>query len=470
MTLGELKQKIDHQSAHLAVIGLGYVGLPVACEFAQAGFDVLGIELRPERVELINQGISPIEGEEPGLAELLAKTVLSGRLRAACEYQDLSDCDIILIAVETPVDESNIPRYEALRSALHSLGRVLKPGSLVIVESTLAPGTMHQIVMPLLAETSGLNCVTEQKAETHPITVASTGKEFYLGNCPERVMPGKLLANLRNVSRVVGGMTPETAETMATLYRHIVQADLDPTDCITAELVKTVENAYRDVQIAFANEVAIICEAVGGDVWKVRPLVNKSPYRNMHLPGAGVGGHCIPKDPWLLAYGVNGFSAGEAAQQRSLQLIPAARRINDSMPLHVADLTIHGLAEVGCRIEEARILVMGYAYLENSDDTRNSPSARLVERLQSIGADVIIHDPYVAQYQGGLLQMAQDCDVVVVMVQHNDYLSLDTQALKSVMRNPVLIDGRKVFDGASLRAAGWIYRAVGQSSTIKSSV
>jgi UDP-N-acetyl-D-mannosaminuronic acid dehydrogenase len=495
MAKSELKQKIDDRTARLAVIGLGYVGLPVACEFARAGFDVLGIEQQAERVKLINQGISPIEGNEPGLAELLAHVVLfspaaalhpttpnqsgegatpgslsanaeqSGKLRATSDYQELDGCDIVLIDVETPVDEFNIPRYGALRSALTSLGKALKPGMLVIVESTIAPGTMYQVVEPLLTETSGLRCSRALKEDDNSGIPTPSVEDFYLGNCPERVMPGKLLANLRNVSRVVGGMTPETADTMVVLYKHIVQADLDPTDCITAELVKTVENAYRDVQIAFANEVALICEAAGGDVWKVRPLVNKSPFRQMHFPGAGVGGHCIPKDPWLLAYGLNGFGASEASQVNSLQLIPAARHVNDSMPLHMADLTVQGLAEAGCEINEARIIVMGYAYLEDSDDTRNSPSARLVARLQSLGAEVIIHDPYVAQYQGDLLTMAHDCDAAVVMVQHSPYRKLDLKALKSVMRNPVLIDGRKVFDDITMRVAGWIYRAVGQSPT-----
>jgi len=197
--------------------------------------------------------------------------------------------------------------------------------------------------------------------------------------------------------------TPETAETMVRFYRCIIQADLDPADWITAELVKTVENAYRDVQIAFANEVALICEALGGDVWKVRELVNKSPYRQMHLPGAGVGGHCIPKDPWLLVYGVEGKDV-------PVRLIPTARAVNDSMPAHVADLLEGALAHAGRSLEGARILVLGYAYLEDSDDTRNSPSEALVKILLERGAGVVIHDPYVAGYQGDVYEMATGCD------------------------------------------------------------
>jgi len=433
--LAELREKIIRREARLAVIGLGYVGLPVACVFAEAGFQVTGVEIRAERVALINAGRSPIAGEEPGLDELLARVVAAGQLRATAEYAELRESDIILIDVETPVDEDHVPRYQALRAACRSLGPVLKPGALVIVESTIAPGTIDRVVRPLLEESSG----------------KSSGRDFYLGACPERVMPGKLLANLRTLSRVCGGELPEVAETMITLYRTIIpQADLDAADCVTAELVKTTENAFRDVNIAFANEVAVICEEVGADVDRVRELVNKSPGRNMHIAGAGVGGHCIPKDPWLLAYGAQG--------RADLRLIPTARAVNDAMPLHVAELLSEALNEQGKTLAGACILVMGYAYLENSDDTRNSPSEVLVQHLRAAGAEVRIHDPWVEPYQGDLVSLGKGCDAAVVMVAHTAYKALDPVQLGV----PVLIDGRRVYDPTPLRAAGIIYRAVGR--------
>ncbi|MBN2389241.1 MAG: nucleotide sugar dehydrogenase [Anaerolineae bacterium] len=435
MSLHILQRKIAAQTARIGVIGLGYVGLPVACLFAEAGFDVTGVDLKIERVNAINTGVSPIEGREPGLAELLAAVVAESRLRATTQYAALRDCNVVIISVETPVDEQHIPQYVALRSALRDLGPMLQTGTLIIVESTIAPGTMARVVKPLL-ETASSKRVNE---------------DFYLGHCPERVMPGKLLANLRNVSRVCGGETPETAQTMIALYRHIVQADLDSADCITAELVKTAENAYRDVNIAFANEVALICEAVGGNVWKVRELVNKSPGRNMLLPGAGVGGHCIPKDPWLLVY---------QAQQMGVpvQLIPTARAVNDGMPLHIVTLLEDALREAGKSLVDARILVLGYAYLEDSDDTRNSPSKVLIAALRERGAEVVVHDPYVAEYQGDVYAMAEGSDAVVVMVGHTDYKAFDLAALKAVLRAPVLVDGRHIFD----QPAGWLYRCIGE--------
>jgi UDP-N-acetyl-D-mannosaminuronic acid dehydrogenase len=423
----------------MTVIGLGYVGLPVACLFAEAGFPVVGIRRSQEKVAMINRGQCPIEGEEPGLPELVARVVSAGRLIATTDYEPCRQAQIVLVAVETPVDPgTKKPRYRALRGALSDLGHHLAPGTLVIIESTVAPGTMKDVVLPLLQETSGLR----------------EGEDFYLVNCPERVMPGKLLHNIRHMHRVVGGISPEAADLAVGFYRHIVQADLDPVDCLTAELVKTMENAYRDVQIAFANEMALLCEDLGADVWQVRELVNKSPHRDMHLPGAGVGGHCIPKDPWLLI-----ANAGDGFEPR---LIPTARAVNDGMPHHMVDLTVEALEEAGVDVTEAKVAVLGYAYLENSDDTRNSPSKVLVARLHALGADVAIQDPYVQEYQGDLEGCVEGCDALVVMVAHDLYSRLPLSELRTSVRRPILIDGRHVFSREEAEAAGWVYRGVGR--------
>lgn len=430
----DLRQRIERGEATIGVIGLGYVGLPVACTFAHAGFDVIAVDVREERVEAINSGRSVIKGEEPGLTELLSGVVASGRLHATTEYLSLAQADAVLIAVQTPVDDQHKPRYVALKAACRSLGPVMKDGVLVIVESTVAPGTTDRVVCPILEETSGRRL----------------NEGFYLAACPERVMPGKLLRNLRGMNRVVGGSCPAAASLAISLYRHIVEADLDPTDCITAELVKTAENAYRDVQIAFANEVSLICEAAGGDVWQVRELVNKSPHRQMHLPGAGVGGHCIPKDSWLLAHGADG--------RAPLRIIPAARAVNDYMPTHVAELTADALSEAGVELQDARIVVLGYAYLEDSDDARNTPSRPLAQQLTKLGAHVSIHDPYIEDYNSPLDHAVRGADCLVLMVRHRQYLQMDLAEIRSLMRTPVIVDGRN----ALAHEEGFIYRGVGR--------
>lgn len=438
--LAQLAEQIEARTAPLAVIGLGYVGLPVACKFAQTGFRVMGLDLDAALVEAVNDGVCPIEGIEPGLAELVTEAVGSGRLRAITDPTGLAQARVALIAVPTPVDDqTHEPRHGALRGALESLAERMQPGTLVIVESTLAPGTMEGLVLPLLERVSDLEA----------------GKDFWLGHCPERVMPGRLLHNIASCDRVVGGMTPAVAEVMISLYRHIVQAELDPTDLLTAELVKTGENAYRDVNIAFANEMALICEAAGADVYRVRDLLNKSPGRIMLMPGAGVGGECIPKDPWLLV--------GGAGSDGLARLVPAARAVNDGMPGHVLDLLAGALAEAGAELGGARVAVLGYAYLENSDDTRNSPSSRLVELLDLAGAAAVVHDPYVNPYAqaGGWGEAVRGCDAAVVMVAHDAYREIPLAALKELLSTPVLVDGRHVFSGKEADRAGLIYRCVG---------
>lgn len=437
MSIAALDDKIEHRTATLGVIGLGTVGLPVAVLFADRGFSVVGVDARADRVAVINDGRVPMFSDEPGLPELLAATVRAGRLRASVDFSALADSDIVTINVETPVDEQHRPDYHALEAACRSLGAVLKRGALVIVESTVAPRTTEQFVRPMLERASGMRA----------------HEDFFLGACPERVMPGKLLSNMREMSRVCGGGTPETSAVMQRFYRQVVSASLDAADTLTAELVKTAENAYRDVQIAFANEVAMVCESCGADVWQVRELVNKSPERNMHRPGAGVGGHCIPKDPWLLAHAVAG--------RVPLRLIPAARAVNEAMPLHAMNLLKDALGSVGSPLAGARVAVLGYSYLEESGDTRNSPGAVLVQHLRGVGAEVVIHDPYVPEFAGDALVAARGADAVVLMVAHRLYRSLDLRSLAATLARPVLIDGRQVYDGARARDAGLVYRSIG---------
>ena len=303
----------------------------------------------------------------------------------------------------------------------------------MIIESTIAPGTIESVVKPALEESSGRR--------------AGTG--FYLGHCPERVMPGKLLRNMRTMSRVCGGSSAEVADLMIALYSTFVEGDLDAADCLTAELVKTAENAYRDVGIAFANQLALICERVGGDAWRVRRLVNKVPGRDILLPGGGVGGHCIPKDSWLLA-----APLGDSAED---SLLGVARRINDGMPAHVAGL-VNGLLVPD---RKARVAVLGFAYLENSDDTRNSPSEELIRVLSARGFDVAVHDPFVREYQGNVMDTLRDADCAVLMVAHTAYRDLDLNAAAKVMRAPALVDARGFFEPDKLRQAGFRYRLIG---------
>lgn len=438
MQLLELQRKISAREAVIGVVGLGYVGIPVAAVFAQVGFRVIGVDIQSERVESVRAGQSPFGGKEPGLDRLLAEVVSAGRLQATLDYQALSQAQVVLVAVETPVDSHQIPRFRALRSASQSLGAVMRPGVLVVVESTVSPGTVDGMVRETLERESG----------------GKVNVDFWLGVCPERVMPGKLLSNLKSMSRVCGGSTPEVAAVLKTLYQWVVQADLDLTDIVTAELVKTIENAYRDTQIAFANEIALICEALGADGWRVRELVNKSPGRNMHLPGAGVGGHCIPKDSWLLAYPVR--------EKLPLRLIPAVRAINDDMPYHMVHLVKRALELAELSVKNSRVAILGYSYREDCDDVRNSPSAVLREELLRLGLEVVVHDPWVTEFQGDLVERITGSDVLVLMVGHSDYQTLEWDKIKSALHTPLIVDGRGFFDPKQMRELGFVYYGVGR--------
>jgi UDP-N-acetyl-D-mannosaminuronic acid dehydrogenase len=432
-----LADRIENRTATVGVVGLGYVGLTAACALAARGFSVVGIDTDAERVAQVSQGLCPFPNSEPVLPELLAEQVRAGRLRAVMDHAACAAADIILIVVQTPVDSTaHVPALDALRSACQSVGRYLHSNSLVVVESTIPPGTMRTLVVPLLEQTSGL----------------SAERDFLVGCCPERVMPGRLLANLEQYDRVMGGWTPEAGQVGAVLYRTLTRGTVDIASCATAELVKTVENAYRDVQIAFANEVALICEAYGADVFEVRELVNKSPFRSMHVPGAGVGGHCIPKDPWLLVAG---------APDELIRLVPAARAVNDFMPIHTAELAAAVLDELGRPLAEARVAVLGYAYLEDSDDARNSPTADLVAWLRQRGATVTIHDPLVPGCERDVEQVVQGADCLVIMVAHSMYRLLDFDQLGRLMRTRGLVDGRHIVDPARIAAAGFRARSVG---------
>ncbi|NDJ62344.1 MAG: nucleotide sugar dehydrogenase [Chloroflexi bacterium] len=436
--LTELTHLISEKRAPVAVIGLGYVGLSVAGMLARCGFAVMGVDINMARIAALQAGRSPMEGEEPGFEELITEVTASGRLNVTADYDGVRGARVVIICVDTPVEEeTHLPVYKALRGALASLGPVLEPGALVIVESTIAPGTMTTLVIPTLEASTGMQA----------------GEDFYLGHCPERVTPGKLLYNLTHLSRTVGGQTPDVAAAMVTLYTHYVEGDLDTTDLLSAEIVKTAENAFRDVQIAFANELAIICETLGADAFEVRELVNKSPGRNVLMPGAGVGGHCIPKDPWLLIANVR-------AQYEPL-LIPAARAVNNQMPYRMVELTRQGLAAHGVELAGARIAVLGYAFREGTDDDRDSPSQYLIAALEAEGALPVVHDPYVRAYQVPLEAVVSGAQAVVLMVGHAAYRELDLAALLAVVALPVLIDGRHIFTAADARAHGFTYLGVG---------
>ncbi len=436
----------------IVVIGMGYVGIPCAALLADvAGHKVIGVQRRSERsgwkIDALNQGKSPFEGHEPGLAELIARVVEKGTFRVTDDVAVCRDADVILIDVQTPTDSGRVPQYLSLREVSAGVGQYMQKGTLVVIESTVAPGTTQNIVQPILEETSGMKA----------------GKDFYLAFSYERVMPGKLLEYMVDFPRVVGGIDVQSTELAVELYHTIVKREITATDVLTAELAKTVENAYRDVNIAFANEIALICESLGVDVYEMRELINARPDRHMHLSGAGVGGHCLPKDTWLLRFGVKEYGTRDV----DTAMITLARRINDAIPDHMVRLVEEALAEARREVRGSRVAVLGIAYLEDSDDIRNTPAQPLINALRARGASVIAHDPFVWGYEGEELTRDLDealrgADCLALVTKHQMYFELDLEHVKGLMRTPVIVDGRNVFSAKAYREAGFIYRGIGK--------
>lgn len=445
----------------IVVIGMGYVGIPAAALFADVDdFNVVGIQRRSPRsgwkIDWLNQGKSPIGGDEPGLSELIERVIKKGSFRVTDDFSECEDAEVILIDVQTPTDEKGIPHYESLKDVSKQLGKKIRKGVLVIIESTVAPGTTENIVKPILEKESNLKA----------------GKDFSLAFSYERVMVGRLIKNIVYLPRIVGGIDDESTRRAVELYKKIVQEKIYPTNVLTAEVSKVVENTYRDVNIAFANEVALLCESLGVDVFKVRELVNtlpndptnpsSNPIRNMHFPGAGVGGHCLPKDPWLLKYGVDTYGKFKVEPH----VIIKSRELNVWMPEHMADLLEEGLKEAGRKINDAKIAILGVAFLENSDDTRNTPSKLLYETLQKKHAKPILHDPYVREFEipftKNLNEAIDGADAILLVTKHKDYFNLDLTSLKKKMRTPILIDGRNVYQREECEKLGFIFKGIGK--------
>jgi len=437
----------------IAVVGMGYVGIPAAALLADVpGFDVTGIQRQSQRsgwkIEVLNSGHSPIEGNEPGLEELIARVVKKGTFRVTDDFSVLREMDTILIDVQTPTDSADhTPSYLSLKEVSRRVGEHMRTGALIIIESTVAPGTTQNVVQPILERKSGMKA----------------GKDFYLAYSYERVMPGRLIEYIQNLPRIVGGINQKSEQLAVGLYKTIVREKIYSTDILTAETSKTMENAYRDVNIAFANEMALISENLGVDVFEIQDLINSRSERHMHLPGSGVGGHCLPKDTWLLRYGLRRY--GESPMET--EFISLARRINDYMPQHMAEMVEGALKRKKVRIREAKVAILGVAYLEDSDDTRNTPAYSLIRDLESKGAEVIAHDPHVREFPE--VDLTKDLDValegadcIAIVTKHRQYFGLDLSKARRLMRTAIIVDGRNVIDATRAEKQGFFYKGIGK--------
>ncbi|RQD84138.1 MAG: nucleotide sugar dehydrogenase [Methanocalculus sp. MSAO_Arc2] len=467
----------------IGVIGMGYVGIPAAVLFA----DIPGIEhvygfqrdstTSGYKIAMLNRGESPLKGEEPGLEPLLRKVVDAGTFSCTPDFTKIADCDAVCLAIQTPfLDPADLlPDFTPLIDGLRHVGKNLTPGMLVVLESTITPGTTAGMAREILEEESGL----------------IAGRDFALAHAPERVMVGRLLRNIREHDRIVGGIEPVSTERAVELYTPVLTTGrVIPMTATAAEVTKTAENTFRDLQIAAANQLALYCEAMGVNFYDVRAgidsLKGDGITRAILWPGAGVGGHCLTKDTYHLERGVQ--LAAEAAKARDIRLdypegrpslYTLARDINDFMPAHMLHLTEAALGEAGKALSGATIALLGWAFINDSDDARNSPSEPYFKAATAAGAEVRVHDPWVDpatspdlpspdQPDGGLTmdleQALAGADAVVIFTGHAAYRGLVPEDVKrlSGCERPVIVDGRNVVEPEEWVTAGFVYKGVGR--------
>jgi len=432
-----LPSAIHDRTAVLGFVGLGYVGLPVALSLAATGFQVRGCDSNADRVAAIRAGRLPFARGEPGLLELLT-SVGPNMFGVSEDPAILSDVDVIFVAIDTPLADGR--RFDSARflAGVRTATARLRAGSALIIESTIPPGTIDDVVIPELSARG-----------------FDVGTDVIVLHCPERLRPGRLLGNLRSMGRLIGGDSERSAAIGIALYRTIVHASLQGVHYRTAEVCKTAENATRDVQIALANQIAVVCDAADVDFREVRAAVNTLWQGEPIVleAGPGVGGHCLPKDPWLMVAGV--------VDETARSLVAGARAMNDFMPRHTVAIASMMLARTARRLADSTVVVLGLAYNDDSDDDRNSPGRAIAELLRATGADVREHDPLIAQYNVPLDEAFRDADLAILIDAHSAYRSLDFSRLAATMRTALFLDTRRAFDPQVMTSHGLTYRALG---------
>jgi UDP-N-acetyl-D-mannosaminuronic acid dehydrogenase len=418
----------------LIVLGLGYIGLPTASMFATHGFKVIGVDVNNCVVETLNSG--KIHLQEPGLKALVQAGLKSGNLQIKGEPEL---ADIYIIAVPTPISPNKQADLNYVKAAANAIVPYLRPGNLVILESTIPPGTTRNILAPILSK-SGLD----------------PEKDLLVAHSPERVLPGRILVELVENARVIGGLTVEAAKAASDLYSVFVQGEIHLTNATAAEMVKLMENTFRDVNIALANEFAMVAEHLKIDVWEAISIANLHPRVNILRPGPGVGGHCIAVDPWFLVQAV----------PNPPQLITSARYINDNMPQHVTKQVQSLVADYPL----PRIAVLGLAYKSDVDDIRESPAITVVQQLQKLGYTVTVHDPFVEMCDDinlveSVEAAATNADCLLVLTDHTSFKAIDPNSIKKVMRHSNVIDTRHILPAKAWQAAGFHIVTLGDGSS-----
>lgn len=421
----------------VAVLGLGYVGFPLACLIAKkTDYEVVGFDLSEEKVSQIKNGISPVEDD---LAEELLPQI---DMEVSTSEEILKDSDIYIIAVPTPIDSEYNPNLKPVIGASKIVARYLKKGDSVIIESTINPGVCEEVVLPVLEKESGMK----------------GGGDFELAHCPERINPGDKVWNVSNISRNIGALTAKGTKKLANFYREFVDAQINEMNTIKeAEATKIVENTFRDINIAYVNELAKSFDKMGIDLMSVLKGSSNKPFAFMpHFPSCGVGGHCIPVDPYYLI---------ERAKKAGFdhRFLRIAREVNNSMPRYTVEKLVIGLNKIGKSVKDTKVGILGLSFKANIGDLRESPSLRVIDILEKeYDAILNIYDPFAKKESThkDLESFLKDSDAVILATNHKDFVDADPKLWKNI---EVLIDGKNCLDKEKIKAQGVLYFGIGQN-------
>ena len=432
-----LQDLIERKSASIAVIGLGQVGLPTALSFCDVGFSVIGNDLNQPLLQKLSQGESPFE--EHGLDNLLKSCIESKKFIVETSFKKtIDDSNIVIVCVPTPLGDGIKPDLSALENVCNSLSNLQLNEKLIIIESSIPPGTMENIVLPIIKKINK-NCM--------------------VAFVPERLSPGQAFSEIRTTPRIIGYVDKISGKLTKLLYENLVTSEIFLTNAKVAEISKLVENTFRDVNVALANEISLICEKYDIDFLELQKVCNSHPRVNLLDAGPGVGGPCLPKDPYLLLNPSNSDTI-------SSKIIESARKTNDSMPNHVVEIAKSALARVDKSLSKSKITVLGVTYKANVSDVRLSPAKDIISKLLDSTNQVIVYDPqtsesFGAQKNTDLWNSISDSDVLIIVTNHDEFKNLDLNKIKSKMNTPIIVDTRRIFDSNQAEEIGIMYYAVG---------
>ena len=442
----EVRNSLESKSLVVCVVGIGRIGLPTALSFAKAGLQTIGVDINEKLVDSINTGNFPLK-DEPGYEEIFNEVRKNGNFSATTNINEaISKSNLILLSLPTPMDKKNIPSYFALESVGKQLSRILQPNSLIVVESTIEPGFIENDLINILEETNRLHI----------------GKNFTIGVCPENANPGEILHDFTNLPRLVGGIDEQTTKIITMIYDFVFSVELVVMpDCKTANAVKLTTNVFRDVNIAFVNELSLMFEKLGIDTLKVLDAAKRKYNFQIHYPGAGVGGPCLP---------INSYQLLNTARRidSKLSIIKQSREINEKMPEHVINLTLDGFKKCKKSIKDSTVLILGISYKPDVKDIQLSPAKIIINKLMALGARIKIYDPY---YKGSQMfginveQNIEDVlskvDASIIITAHKEFQEINPKIFTK-MKTPILIDSRGVIDTSSADDVGLVFRGLGR--------